>query len=243
MIRPQIFILSFLIATAITGCNYSAPNPSDTSTSGTASIEKLPPGTIPGYQTVATGIIAPKCLGCHSAAGGNSGGINLETYNNVKAHFVAVDSAVKSGSMPIGTSLTAKQKEVFLAWLDAGGPLDAPAVAADPTPVVPTPVPLPAPTPTPAPPIVVVPAPNKIDYKLVNTNVLSPRCISCHSDSGGNSAGINLETYENVFNERSTIKSVIANGSMPLPRNRPLTATQKQMILNWLNQGAPETVP
>ncbi len=228
------------------GCNYSAPNVANQSTSGNATIEKLPTGTIPGYQTIATGIISPKCLGCHSSAGGNAAGINLETYSNVRLRLALISSAVTSDSMPIRISpLTSKEKEVFLAWIDAGGPINSMTVATGPTtpvmvpPADPIPGPLPIPTPLPKP----IPAPNKIDYKLVNTQVIGPRCLSCHSDSGGNSAGINLETYESVFNERNGIKSVISSGSMPLPRNRPLTDTQKQTILTWLNKGSPETVP
>ncbi|MDD4975414.1 MAG: hypothetical protein PHY93_13730 [Bacteriovorax sp.] len=240
----KIHFLSLFVL--MTGCNYSVPKTQDT-TSGNQTIQKLPTGTIPGYQTIAAGIIAPKCLGCHSNGGGNAGGVNLESYANVSGHLAAISSAVTSGSMPKYISpLTAKEKEVFLAWIDAGGPLDSPTPTVGST--SPTPSPTPAPVPTPSstptiPPAEVMPDPNKIDYQMVNTRVIEPRCISCHSNSGGNSAGINLETYESVFNERSGIKSVISNGSMPRPTNRPLTSIQKQIFLTWLNKGSPETVP
>ncbi|MGZ3788656.1 MAG: hypothetical protein ACXVLQ_09045 [Bacteriovorax sp.] len=232
-----IFLFVFLAS-----CNYAVPNRPQIS-SGNQTIEKLPTGTIPGYQTIATEIIAPKCLGCHSSGGGSAGGVNLETYANVKGHLAAISSEVTSGSMPKNISpLSAKEKEVFLAWIDAGGPLDSMTPATGPTTSVPSPAPTPTPKPTPNP-ADVMPDPNKIDYQMVSTRVIGPRCISCHSDGGGNQAGINLETYESVFNERSGIKRQITNGSMPLPRSRPLTDIQKQIFLTWLNKGAPEIVP
>jgi uncharacterized membrane protein len=237
------FLFLFVV---MAGCNYSIPKTQDT-TSGNQTIQKLPTGTIPGYQTIASGIIAPKCLGCHSSGGGNAGGVNLESYAKVSSYLAAISSAITSGSMPKNISpLTAKEKEVFLAWIDAGGPLNSPTPIVGSTEPTPAPIPVPVPTPVPAPapaPTEVMPDPNTIDYKMVNARVIGLRCISCHSNSGGNSAGINLETYESVFNERSGIKSVISSGAMPLPRNRPLTTIQKQILLTWLNKGAPETLP
>ena len=139
----------------VTACNYSIPKAQDT-TSGSQTIEQLPSGTIPGYQVIATEIIAPKCLGCHSSGGGNAAGINLETYANVSGHLAAISSAVNSGSMPKNIApLTAKEKEVFLAWIDAGGPLVSPTPATsptDPTTSIPSTPPPPAPTPSYSPP-------------------------------------------------------------------------------------------
>ena len=209
MTKLYFLFLFILISAFASGCNYSVPKTQNTTTTGDQSIQQIPIGTIPSYQTIATSIIAPKCLGCHSSGGGNSGGVNLETYQNVEGHLPAISSAVTSGSMPRdGIILTAKEKEVFL-----------------PTPIATT----------------TMPDPSTIDYKMVNTRVIGLRCISCHSNSGGNRAGINLETYESVFNERNGIKTQVSNGSMPT--GSPLTSIQKQIILAWLNKGAPETVP
>ena len=251
MTKLYFLFLFILISAFASGCNYSVPKTQNTTTTGDQSIQQIPIGTIPSYQTIATSIIAPKCLGCHSSGGGNSGGVNLETYQNVEGHLPAISSAVTSGSMPRdGIILTAKEKEVFLAWIDAGGPLNSLTPTTGPTDIAITPTPVPAPVrlPTPVPvtiptPIATttMPDPSTIDYKMVNTRVIGLRCISCHSNSGGNRAGINLETYESVFNERNGIKTQVSNGSMPT--GSPLTSIQKQIILAWLNKGAPETVP
>ena len=232
-------IYSLALVLLFASCNYSIPNVQN-GISGNQILSTVPTGSIPSYQTITAGILVPKCLSCHSSGGGNAGGVNLETYASVSGHLAAVSSSITSGSMPKNSApLTTREKEILLSWIDAGGPLNAiyPSVSSTPV-VVATP---PATTSTPS--IEVMPDVNKIDYKMVSDRVIGLRCISCHSNSGGNRAGINLETYESVFNERNGIKSTISNGSMPQPTNRPLSAIQKQIILTWLSKGAPETLP
>jgi uncharacterized membrane protein len=43
----------------------------------------------PKFSSIMTNVFKMKCLSCHSAAGGNKGGVNLETYNAVKNYVVA----------------------------------------------------------------------------------------------------------------------------------------------------------
>ena len=91
-----LFILSFVF---LTGCNYSiSKNLSDIS--GSQAIEKLPTGTVASYQLIANGIIAPRCLECHSSGGGNQGGVNLESYSKVKANLADIHDDIVSGDMP-----------------------------------------------------------------------------------------------------------------------------------------------
>ena len=65
---------------------------------------------------------------------------------------------------------------------------------------------------------------------------------SCAASSGchgsGSSAGPGpLLTYTQVFNARSTIRSEVSSGSMPL--NGGLSVTQKNSIIFWIDSGAP----
>jgi len=222
----------------LVGCNYSLQKNLAASSGGKA-IEKLPSGTIPGYQVINTGIIAPKCLECHSGPGGNAGGLNLETYNNVKESLASIRDEVASGRMPKNRErLSAKEQEVLLAWIDTGGP----QLGTDPTTNLPTPTPPPTTDPSPNPGDV-MPDPDKIDYQLVNTKVITPRCITCHSVKGGDKGGVNLESYENVLDEIETIKDEVKTGSMPRPKTRPLTDFQKKLFLTWIEKGAPKNVP
>ncbi len=65
---------------------------------------------------------------------------------------------------------------------------------------------------------------------------------SCAASSGchgsGSSAGPGpLLTYTQVFNARSSIRSAVTSGSMPL--NGGLSVTQKNSIIFWIDSGAP----
>ncbi len=65
---------------------------------------------------------------------------------------------------------------------------------------------------------------------------------SCAASSGchgsGSSAGPgSLLTYTQVFNARSSIRSAVTSGSMPL--NGGLSVTQKNSIIFWIDSGAP----
>jgi len=179
-------------------------------------IETLPPGSVVSFQKLKTMIIGPKCLNCHSAASGNAGGVNLENYENTFSNLSLIKSEVTAGTMPprTKTPLTQTEKDILISWINAGGPeggVDNPS----------------------KPPI------EKINYATINTKVLIPKCITCHSDRGGNKGDVNLESYENVLGLSNSIESEIESGSMP-PKKKPLTPEEKSLILKWLSMGAPK---
>src|SRR5665213_1654773 len=37
------------------------------------------------------------------------------------------------------------------------------------------------------------------DFSMIQTKVLQPYCVMCHSAAGGNAGGVNLENYTNVI--------------------------------------------
>lgn len=214
------------------GCNYSLSKISaaQKGDGGFGSIEALPPGTLVSYQVIAASIMQPKCLECHSSAGGDDGGINLETYENIAANLGIIKSEVQSNSMPKNRPmLTAKEKEILFTWIDNGGPRNN----------TPTQTPIIPPVEPPVPPT--EPDVQFISYEMVNTQVIAPRCLGCHSVEGGNRGDLNLETYENVVGSLSDVEESIISGSMPRPRSRPLTPEQKELILKWISRGAPQT--
>lgn len=216
------------------------------------------------YKVVNDRILLAKCVGCHSEKGGNKGDVNLETYENVFENKAEVRAEVFNRSMPpkkrVDLALTEKEIEIILSWIDHGAPKEqseqqptVPTQPAEPVqpqpPVAPQPV-TPAPTeppsttnppvapPTEPPPVVVQP----IYFSEVLEKVIAPNCLKCHSEKGGNKGDINLETYQNVVENRFDIKADIEDGSMPPkpPKGIPLTEEQKSLILNWISQGFPE---
>ena len=74
------------------------------------------------------------------------------------------------------------------------------------------------------------------------TNDVNPVIqASCATNSGCHAAGSNngpgpLLNYSQVFNARSDIRSSVASGHMPM--NGSLTATEKNAILCWIENGA-----
>ncbi len=83
---------------------------------------------------------------------------------------------------------------------------------------------------------------NEISYFMVEQAVFKLACTSCHSingSRGSNKGGVNLESYQAVFDQRGAIKTEILNSTMPKD-SIPLTAYQKAIILAWLDFGAPE---
>lgn len=250
------FIVGFSFLVLLSSCNYSQSKsmPLDSVDSGLAT-EKV------DFSVVMEKVMVKNCLNCHSNAGGNRGGLNLETYEDVIAVAAEIKDLVSSRTMPPRrmTALTDQQIQLLVEWIDAGAPLKAvpdepvpepnpeptPAPAPVPPPTtVPTPDPVPTttppvvpkPTPEPTPAPVPVPVPVGTTYEMVYKQVIQPSCLKCHSGQGA--GDVNLETYQNLIEFKNEVKTTISNGSMP--RRSKLTAEQKKLILEWIDAGAPE---
>ena len=59
----------------------------------------------------------------------------------------------------------------------------------------------------------------------------------CHGAGSANGPGA-LVIYSEIFNARSEIRPAVASGHMPL--NGSLTASEKNAILCWIDNGAPD---
>ncbi len=77
------------------------------------------------------------------------------------------------------------------------------------------------------------------DFTRIQAQILKTNCVSCHSDAGGNAAGINLESYANVKKNIEDIQqSVVIEKSMP--PGKPISPESQQLLINWIANGAPE---
>ncbi len=76
-----------------------------------------------------------------------------------------------------------------------------------------------------------------LDYQTIKKAVIEPQCLSCHSNSGGNKGGLNIETYESIKSNLNQIYyRSIEVGDMPeggLPLN------SKEILKVWIENGAP----
>jgi len=81
-----------------------------------------------GFQYVTENVFQPRCYKCHSAAGGNVHGVNLETYSKVYALRKKIrDVALVRKIMPpakAGGPLSAREATILWNWLNAGAPME-----------------------------------------------------------------------------------------------------------------------
>lgn len=79
---------------------------------------------------------------------------------------------------------------------------------------------------------------SEISFALVNQYVFAKSCTSCH-DSAQAKGGINLERYETSAGFAQQIKSAVESGRMPMSPVPALSQRQKDLIILWAAQGAP----
>jgi uncharacterized membrane protein len=61
--------------------------------------------------------------------------------------------------------------------------------------------------------------------------------VGCHAAGSSNGPGA-LTNYSEVFNSRSRVRSAISSGSMP--QGSSLSASQRNSIICWIDNGAPD---
>ena len=91
----------------------------------------------------------------------------------------------------------------------------------------------------------------EITYHDQVSRILQRNCVECHRDGGA--APFSLETYEQARGRRGMVKFTVAEGIMPpwfasdgtgpWENDRRLSDTDKETLLEWYAQGAPEGDP
>lgn len=76
---------------------------------------------------------------------------------------------------------------------------------------------------------------SELSYTVLAQKVFTPKCISCH----GNSGNINLESYNQVTQNLPLIKNVVFE-TQSMPKNNTLADDELSYLWNWIKIGAPE---
>lgn len=201
------------------------------------------------YQTVDQAIFRPNCYACH----GNSGGINLQSYNNVVNNIDAIERAIKGtgpNPMPPAGPLSANQIALLELWIQEGMPLDPVPVEGGGLPGDGDPV-------EPPPPLLA-------SYTSLKVHIFS-KCIGCHSAEAqripplhSREAIIDPEKELVDFNrpERSELVKVLEkrtfgdddhneeddDDAMPPVRSgiEPVSPEEIETLIEWIRRGAPE---
>ena len=120
--RSSFFILVLLFSPSIvlTSCGYKTTKlPNNGTIASKIDISKLSLN----YQTIRTEVFQNYCFKCHSQAGGNKNGINLESYaSTLNADIFTIRNAITTDFMPQNNSLPPNIKTLLVAWIDAGAP-------------------------------------------------------------------------------------------------------------------------
>jgi uncharacterized membrane protein len=86
--------------------------------------------------------------------------------------------------------------------------------------------------PTPAP----TPIPNAVSFATLEATIFQAKCVACHSDM---STYAGVTAYVNLASpQTSSIYVRTSSGSMPTTGSL-LTATQENLLLQWIQAGAP----
>ncbi len=203
-----LFILSSLLA----GCNYNHTKgdaPSMTG-SGSAGVNTLSLD----FLSVQNSVLSGRCLTCHSSAAGNQGGLNLDSYQQVRATLNKIYyRVIEKKDMP-PTALTTAQFDLLKAWIEAGAPQKNTGRSSG-----------------------VISGP--INWDVIKKQVLATSCLDCHS--GANPDGqLNLESIENVRkNINGIFESTIVKQTMPLEPYPAMSDSAKQALMKWISQGMP----
>jgi uncharacterized membrane protein len=166
------------------------------------------------YASLQAAVFTPNCLQCHSAAGGNQGGLSLESYPQVRANLNKIYyRSVEIRDMP-PSALPSGQLELLKTWIEAGAPLKNTGKNTGPI-------------------------RGPITWDVIKKQVLGTSCLDCHS--GVHPDGdLNFESLEDVRENITAIfESAVIKQTMPLEPYSAMSEVEKQTLMKWISQGMP----
>jgi uncharacterized membrane protein len=188
-------------------------------------------GESPDFSTIQTNILQPKCVACHSTAGGNAGGINVENYANVIHSIDQIqDSLTVKQTMPPGQPLPGGLQTLFTTWVRNGAPEHTAGGGESPGPQ-------PNPSPTPSEDL-------QSTFSSISKNILEPKCVMCHGP-GGSAEKLPVKDYGFLIKyewivpndtTQSLLYESVKQGRMP--PSGPLSQKEIDTIAAWINDGA-----
>lgn len=200
------------------------------------------------FESLNSAIFATKCAACHA---------NFSTYSGMMSSGAIVGKSpeqsplyqkVASGQMPKGgPPLSDAEVQAIYEWISAGAPQ---SVAGE----VPGTGTLPGTQPPPATGGG-SPAPGtgsgepSPTFAWIQANILNTRCVICHRGATA-PGGYDLSSYEGVLAGGRIVAGNPASSEMfqrvdtnSMPPGNPLTAEQKAIISQWIQNGAKNDAP
>lgn len=219
--------LILIAASAMSACNYTKLKEVAPDASAFGNLDPQEKATTMNYAYINENILKPKCVSCH----GSSGGVNLESYDNVlKQQRKIHQSVFVDMTMPKKGALDDEQKRLLWHWLQMGCPKESSSGGGPTNP------------------------PDELEatYDSINKNIFQPKCVSCHQP-GEDGQRISLDK-EALLN--SPLELIIPGNPdesglviavertdekrMPLAKEGygPLSDKEKAAIRKWIEDGA-----
>lgn len=165
-------------------------------------------------------VISPRCVSCHSVAGGNQGAVNLETFEAVSSIAARVERSVfVDKTMPKGSSLTEQESQLLAAWFAQGATRNGSSGNN-------------------------AKLRENITWAVVRDEIFAKKCLECHSQPRPEK-GLDLSS---ITEARAKIREIVDRTlitsdeslRMPLPPMERLTPEEKQALATWMARGMPE---
>lgn len=208
------FGLLLVVGLALSACNYNHVKDASAGASGRPGGVSSMANVSLNYRTMQAAVLGPQCLRCHSAAGGNQGGLSLETYQQVRASLNRIYyRSIEKKDMPSG-GLGAAQYDMLKSWIEAGAPETGGTVSRTIS--------------------------GPVGWSVVKNQIFKNSCLDCHSGASAE-AELDLTSLEVVRrNITGIFKAAIIDQSMPLQPYAALSDSEKQALMKWISQGMPE---
>jgi uncharacterized membrane protein len=170
-----------------------------------------------GYQEVFDTVLSPRCISCHSAGGGNQGGVNLETYESTFPLASRIErTTLTDKTMPKGQSLSDSEISILGAWLAQGATRNGSMGSSNSK------------------------LRGRVNWAVVREEVLGKKCLDCHSLPRPEK-NLDLTSLDATRANASKIfERAVITQDMPLPPFDRLTTEEKQALAQWIAAGMPE---
>lgn len=168
------------------------------------------------YASINTFVLSNQCLSCHSEASGNKGGLNLETYIQIKSNLNQIMYRVlETKDMP-PNPLPETQFNLLKYWLESGAPehntTNGPEASIQ----------------------------GPLNWFKIKNQILVKNCLECHQGEKAE-ANLDLSQLENFKNNADKIfNRVFIKQDMPPQIFATLSQNEKQAMMKWISQGFPQ---
>ncbi len=178
------------------------------------------------YSQLESKILGPKCLRCHSDAGGNQGSLNLESYEQTRGHLESIKQRVLvDQNMPPKSPLSSGEKSLLNNWI-----LNEISTNGQSSP----------------------PVKISVLWPRIRDEIIQNHCMQCHSPPGTNTTEDRMSTMEagldltnlSIVREKADLifKRAIIIGDMPLSPFPNLNDQEKKLLAQWMIDGMKDEV-